>query len=223
MLEYDSALMAPTVLAYTAWVFATTIVAKRRCGAAILNGCPRWSFATSLATQICVFPALTYALSVRGLAGCVGDGERGARDAEEAAGAVYFIYWAKDLFAPMDVLFALHHSACFFGLGMAFGVLRCGRAYFLAMINAFECGSAAMNVCELFPRRRATVTVYVLGMAASNAAGIELARRTFDAGPLAVSAKAACAAVAAVVAFFRQRQALAYYRAGWDDTAGKGA
>jgi len=216
-LAYDNALLPSWVGAYVVFLFASTVWCKGALGTEDVAGSPRWTFGAALLTQCVVFPALTCALVSR--AGGV-DGLRAsaAKDEEVAAAAVYAVYWAKDYVAPMSGLMALHHAACFAGLAVAFGVLERGRGTWLAAVMLFEAGSACMNVCELRPRERATVTLYVAGMAASNAAGLAGTYAALRGAPAAVAGPAAAATL--VVAYFRQRQAADSYARGWDDERG---
>ena len=215
LLDYDNGLAGPWVAAYVAFLFASTVVCRRTCGDAPVAGSPRWTFGCALAAQCAVFPALTAAVVAHD--GVAGLGACAATDADVAAGFVYAVYWAKDFAAPMSSLMALHHVACFVGLGVAFGVLECGRGLWLVAVCLFEVGSACMNACELWPRRRATVALYAVGMAASNAAGLAATYRALAAGPCAGVVRVAGLALTAVVAYFRQAQANDYYARGWDD------
>lgn len=181
------------------------------------TGMPLWRCSTGLHTQLLVFPLL-FVLSWARAGYSIESWERlagerlftydGARYYDWAFVYIFAGFMVEDLILlQLGRTMTLHHIGCLLGLAVAFVGMPASFPYFFAGVVSFELGSALFNLHTLYPRSRAAMWTYVVGMTLSNLCTFLIMCRSLYAEG-GVVGKAFGAVLTAIFALVRQQSAV---------------
>ena len=161
-------------------VLQRTGAAQRWWGAEVVGSFPRWRNMLMMPLAAAAFPACLYGMA--------------NQTTRWAAGGSFwhwlfvdllFLYLLLDIaWVPrMGPVMLAHHVVCLVVHALESFVFVAGFELYLAGVVVIELGSAACNVHTLYPRSRAALALYVVGMTASNLGTLPFVFRWFALEP----------------------------------------